>query len=88
DEDHPPVQVVPVEQQRAALEFIMDTIFDEEAFGINAHLLTHFNVDKWYGGGGESGEATWPIHSRILGTQASLLTAILAPSRLKCTSKS
>jgi hypothetical protein len=82
EEDHPPVRVVPVEQQRAALQFIVDTIFDEDAFGIDAHLLTHFNVDKWYEGGGDSGEATWPIHDRILGTQASMLSAILAPSRL------
>jgi len=82
DEDHPPVQVVDVDKQRAALAFVVDTIFNEEAYGINAHLLTHFNVDKWYEGGGDKGEATWPIHDSILGTQASMLSAILAPSRL------
>jgi hypothetical protein len=82
DEDVAPIQVVPANQQRAALEFVVNTIFDEDAYGLSPDLITHFNVDKWYGGGGESGEPTWPIHDRILGTQASLLSAILAPSRL------
>lgn len=82
EEDVSPVEVVPAEQQRAALAFIVETIFDEDAYGVTPNLLTHFNVDKWYGGGGDIGEATWPIHDRILGTQASMLSAILAPSRL------
>ncbi|MDP7004806.1 MAG: zinc-dependent metalloprotease [Phycisphaerales bacterium] len=83
EEDVPPVTVVPVEQQRAALQFIVDTILDAEAFGLSTNLLTHFNVDKWYGGGGDSGEANWPIHDRILGTQAAALSMILSPSRLR-----
>jgi hypothetical protein len=83
EEEQPPVTVVPVDQQRAALAFITDTIFDDKSFGLSPELLTHFNVDKWYGGGGDSGEATWPIHDRILGTQASTLTSILSPSRLR-----
>jgi hypothetical protein len=82
EDDVAPVQVVPAEQQRAALEFIIATIFEEDAYNLTPHLLTHFNVDKWYEGGGDRGEATWPIHDRILGTQASMLTALLAPSRL------
>jgi len=80
--EHPPVEVVPTDQQRSALRFVVDTILDEEAFGLTIELLTHFNVDKWYSGGGDSGDATWPIHDRILGTQASTLSALLAPSRL------
>jgi hypothetical protein len=83
EEEQPPVTVVPADQQRAALAFIADTIFDDESYGLSPELLTHFNVDKWYGGGGDSGEATWPIHDRILGTQASTLTSILSPSRLR-----
>ncbi|MGY8753929.1 MAG: zinc-dependent metalloprotease, partial [Phycisphaerales bacterium] len=39
-----------------------------------------------YEGGGDSGEATWPIHDQILGTQASMISAILAPSRLRMVS--
>ena len=83
DEEVAPVQVVPVEQQRAALNFVIKTILDDDSFGLSPELLTHFNVDKWYEGGGDSGEATWPIHDKILGTQASALTTILAPSRLR-----
>ena len=83
DEDVPPIQVVPAQQQRAALAFIIDSIFDDEGYGLSPELLTHFNVDKWYEGGGDNGEPTWQIHDRILGTQASLLSGILAPSRLR-----
>ncbi|MDP6541439.1 MAG: zinc-dependent metalloprotease, partial [Phycisphaerales bacterium] len=82
EEDHPPVVVVPVDQQRAALQFVTETVFDEESYDLSPELLAHFNVDKWYGGGGDSGEPTWPLHDRILGSQASMLSAILAPSRL------
>ena len=82
EEDHPPVVVVPAEKQRDALQFVIETVFDETAYDLSPELLAHFNVDKWYGGGGDSGEATWPFHDRILGYQASMLTAILAPSRL------
>ncbi|MDG1137693.1 MAG: zinc-dependent metalloprotease [Phycisphaerales bacterium] len=86
DEDVAPVQVVPAAQQRAALAFIVSTIFDENAYNLSPEIVTHFNVDKWYEGGGDDGEATWPIHDRILGTQASMLSAILAPSRLRMVS--
>jgi len=83
EEDVAPIQVVPADMQRAALAFIIETILDDDAFGLSPELLTHFNVDKWYGGGGDSGEATWPIHDKIFGIQSSALTAILAPSRLR-----
>ncbi len=82
DEDRPPISVVPVEQQRAALQHAIDAIFDENAYGLTTDMLAHFNVDKWFDRGGDRGEATWPIHDRILGMQASMLTAILSPSRL------
>ena len=77
-----PVTVVPAQQQRDALNFLVENIFDEEAYDLSPELLAHFNVDKWYGGGGDNGEATWPVHDRILGLQASMLTSVLSPSRL------
>ena len=82
DEERPPVEVVSADKQRAALRFVVDTVLDENAYGLTVELLTHFNVDKWYGAGGDSGDATWPIHDRILGSQASILSILLAPSRL------
>jgi len=82
EEDVPPVTVVPAERQRAALNFVIEYIFNEDAYDLSPNLLAHFNVDKWHGGGGDRGDATWPVHDRILGLQASMLTSILAPSRL------
>ena len=84
--DRPPVKVVPAEQQRAALEFVIETTFNDDAFGITPELLERMTVDKWLDGASRismSSEATWPIHDRILGIQASALTALMNPTTLR-----
>ncbi|MGB1925803.1 MAG: zinc-dependent metalloprotease [Rubripirellula sp.] len=81
-----PVEVVPPEQQRAALNFVIENTFRDEAFGLNAELLERMSVDKWIDGGSRSSmsnEATWPIHDRILGVQSSALTWIMNPTTLR-----
>lgn len=82
DEDRPPIEVVDVDKQRAALRFVIDNTLNEEAYGLTPNLLAHFNVDKWSDSGGDRGEATWPIHDRILGLQASMLSGLMRPSQL------
>jgi hypothetical protein len=84
--DRPPVEVVPAEQQRAALKFVIDTSFYDEAYGLTPDLLERMSVDKWLDGGfhsSMSSEATWPIHDRILGVQASALTWLMNPTTLR-----
>ncbi len=84
--DRPPVEVVPAEQQRAALKFVIDTSFSDEAYGLTPKLLERMSVDKWLDGGvhsSMSNEATWPIHDRILGVQASALTWLMNPTTLR-----
>ena len=79
-----PVQSVPVAQQRAALAFIIENAFFDTAFGLTPELLAHLTVDKFWDGGGSPFEpATWPIHDRILGIQASVLTGLMNPSTLQ-----
>ncbi len=83
--DRPPVEVVPAEQQRAALKFVIETSFSDEAYGLTPKLLERMSVDKWLDGGfhsSMSNEATWPIHDRILGVQASALTWLMNPTTL------
>jgi hypothetical protein len=84
--DRPPVEVVPAEQQRAALEFVIETSFNDDAYGLTPQLLERMSVDKWLDGGfhsSMSSEATWPIHDRILGVQASALTWLMNPTTLR-----
>ena len=84
--DRPPVEVVPAEQQRAALKFVIDASFNDEAYGLTPKLLERMSVDKWLDGSSRSSlsnEATWPIHDRILGVQASALTWLMNPTTLR-----
>ena len=45
-----PVEVVPVEQQKAALKFVIENTFFDDAFGLTPELLAHLSVDKWLDG--------------------------------------
>ncbi len=79
-----PVAPVPVEQQRAALKFVIDNSFFDESFGLTPELLTKMTVDKWGDGGGNAyAEPTWPVHDRIMGIQASVLTMLMNPTTLR-----
>lgn len=85
-EDRPPVTVVPAQQQRDAMQFVIDQTFNDEAFGLTPKLLERMTSDQWLDGGGHfgtSGEATWPIHDRVLGLQASALTWLMSPTTLR-----
>lgn len=81
-----PIEPVPVEQQRAALRFVIDNAFKDEAFGITPELLRHTTVDKWFDEIGfmdALSDATLPIHDQVMGVQASALTMLLNPQRLQ-----
>ena len=84
--DRPPVEVVPAKQQRAALEFVIETSFNDAAYGLTPKLLERMSAEKWLDGGRHSSmsaEATWPIHDRILGVQSSALTWLMNPTTLR-----
>ncbi|MFG0264898.1 MAG: zinc-dependent metalloprotease, partial [Rhodopirellula sp. JB055] len=83
--DRAPVEVVPAADQRAALQFVIDTSFRDESYGLTTEILERLGVDKWLdsGRGGMANEATWPIHDRVLGMQASTLTLIMNPTTLR-----
>lgn len=85
--DKAPLQVVPVEQQRKALDFVMENTFKDEAFGLNPKLLSFMTRESWLDGDGfmnaMTNEATWPVHDRIMGVQASTLTQLMNPTTLR-----
>lgn len=82
-----PIEAVPADQQRKALRFVMDNSFREEAYGLTPELLRHMSVDKWWdtnaAGPSAMENSAWPIHDRILGIQAAVLTSLMKPSTLE-----
>lgn len=82
-----PVEVVPCDQQRAALKFVIDNTFSDDAYGLSPELIAHMTVDKWLDGGGSlfsfSSEATWPIHDQVASIQASTLSMLMNPTTLR-----
>ena len=80
----PPVQVVDPAKQRAAMQFVIDNSFNDEAFGITPELLAHMTVDKWSDQSpGDRGDPTWPVHDRVRSIQSSAVTMLLNPTTLR-----
>jgi len=82
-----PIEVVPTETQRAALKFVIENAFEDEAFGLNQELLSRMTVDKWLDGDNFfrafTTEPTWPVHDRVMGIQASVLTMLMNTTTLR-----
>jgi len=79
----PPLRVVPAADQRAALDWVIKHAFYDDAFGLKPELLAHMTDAKWRDMGRVSQDATWPIHDRVMGIQASVLTMLMNPTVLR-----
>ncbi|MEM7783200.1 MAG: zinc-dependent metalloprotease, partial [Planctomycetota bacterium] len=57
-----PIEVVPAEQQRAALEFVIENTFYDEAFGLTPELLSYMTSD-YFGDffSRMTNEPAWPV---------------------------
>ncbi|NNM25314.1 MAG: DUF5117 domain-containing protein [Phycisphaerales bacterium] len=80
-----PVAPVDADSQRRALAFVIDNVFDSEAYGLTPELLSKMSVDKWFDDGGFASifdDAAWPIHDRILGLQSVAMTMLMNPDTL------
>ena len=78
-----PVTPVPAKTQREALDFILENTFQDKAFGLNTELLRRMGSDRWIDNLSRSMDsATWPVHDKVMGIQASTLTMILNPTTL------
>ena len=80
-----PIVVVPASKQRAALKFVCENAFRDDAFGLTPELLNIMTVDKWFDQGGFRNifeDESWPVHQRILALQATTLTMLMNPTTL------
>jgi len=79
-----PIEVVPASRQRAAMQFVIDNSFNDDAYGISPELLAHTTVDKWWDDTSSVfADAALPIHDRVMGMQASALTMLLNPQTVQ-----
>jgi len=79
-----PIEVVPAERQRAAMNFVIENSFMDDAYGITPELLAHTTVDKWWDDiNNVFADAAMPIHDRVMGMQASALTMLLNPQTVQ-----
>lgn len=81
----PPLVPVEVEQQRAALKFVIDNAFYDAAFGLDPELLQYLATDKFvhFGNSDGVGQPEFPIHNQIMQVQRGALLAILNPTTLR-----
>jgi len=78
-----PWQNVPRERQVAALAFLVEHAFSQEAFALPEEVLQQFGADRWnhWGTTGTiGGRIDYPYHTEILDLQRMLLEQITAPT--------
>lgn len=81
--DRAPIAVVPVKEQREALQFTIENTFRDDAYGLTPDLLRRMTLDKWADNRSSVFEdPTWPVHDRIMGIQALVLTRLMNPGTL------
>ena len=83
--DRDPIEPISADQQRAALNFVLNTMMQDESFGLSPELLRKMRVDKWYDEGGMRGitdQGPYEVHDRIGGLQRSAMTMLLNPGTL------
>jgi len=83
--DRAPLEVVPAEKQRAALDFVVKHSFHDEIFGLTPELLRRMPKSHWTDDGIHSafGQPDWPVHDKIMSIQASVLTMLMNPTTLR-----
>ncbi|MGN6545986.1 MAG: zinc-dependent metalloprotease [Aureliella sp.] len=80
----PPIEVVSAQKQRDALKFVLESTFRDEAYALTPELLSRLTKDFMEQGfSSMSGDPTWPVHDRILSTQAATLTSLLNATTLR-----
>ena len=78
-----PIAPIDADQQRRALQIVLDNTMYDDAFGLSPELLRYMTVDRWFDGSSMSfSDETWPVHSRISGIQASALSQLLNPTTM------
>lgn len=83
--EKPPLEAAEAEKQRAALKWVIEHAFRDDAFGLSPKLVQYLKANQLQSdesfSRGSSG-ATFPVHDRIMSIQASTLTMLMNPTTL------
>jgi hypothetical protein len=77
-----PIVPADMDTQRAALDFVLEHTFMDEAYGITPETLAMLGVDSWFDEN-YAAPRDFPIHDQVLGLQAATMTNLLNPTRLR-----
>ncbi len=81
-----PIESLPPDIQRRAMALVIETAFEDDAFGLTPELLQAMTIDKWWDEGGINqifDDQTFNVHDRIIGVQSAALTMVLNPTTLR-----
>lgn len=76
---------VPRAKQLEALDFIIESVFDEDAFGLPQEVYQKFGADRWSHWGNTNtygGRIDYPLHQTLSGFQAAMLNQLTNPAKL------
>ena len=81
-----PISDVPADEQRRALNLIMDCAFEDSAFGLTPELVRHMGKEYWWDDAGISelmADPSYTVHNLVAGVQGTGLSFIMNPTRLR-----
>lgn len=81
-----PITDVPADQQRKALNLILDASFDDEAFGLTPELVRHMGKEYWWddaGIGEMMADPSLTVHDMAAGIQGVGLSLVMNPTTLR-----
>ncbi|MHC4976601.1 MAG: zinc-dependent metalloprotease [Planctomycetota bacterium] len=83
--DRDPLEPVSADEQRRALQLLIDQAFVDEAFGLDPELLTKMTNDRWVDRGRAAflTDETYNIHDTILGIQNVAMMFVMNPTTLR-----
>ncbi len=84
--DRAPIEDVPASEQRRALRIVIENAFEDEAFGLTPDLIRHLGREYWWDPAEMSTimeDPSFNAHDVVGGIQATVLTLIMNPTRLR-----
>ncbi len=70
-------------EQRAALKFLQEKIFDDKPFQFPPELLRKLAVDRWSHWGADVATSDFPLYDRVLSIQKTAMNQLLSPKTLQ-----
>ncbi len=84
--DRAPLEDVPADKQREALNLIMANAFEDEAFGLTPELIRHMGKEYWFDPAGFNEliqDPSLTVHDMVGGIQAAAMTFVMNPTTLR-----